>query len=219
MSGKLRAQSKIAGRKGTKDSRATVIMFRDKTTSPKIPAQPNRGARERTALRAEIVTVLEQAHREELERTYSQYAEQIRQIEAVRLESERKLKQQQDFHANLAEQYRGEVKQRTAELLVAKDSLLRAAEERATIENRLMQIESQRDALEMDRRTLYKTIQTLREQHLRQDTASAQISQSYLSIIGQTGKTAANAVSVKMEPVNEFKTPQLGRAVLLVDLL
>ncbi|MGH9551580.1 MAG: hypothetical protein ACRD3W_19495, partial [Terriglobales bacterium] len=136
--------------------------------SPKIPAQLNRRASERESERPEIIMVLEQAHREELERTCSQYAEQIRQIEAARLESERNLKQQQDFHANLAEQYRGEVKQRTAELLVAKDLLLRAAEERATIENRLMQIESQRDALETERRALFETLQTLRGQHTQQ---------------------------------------------------
>ena len=192
MSGKLRAQPKMTARKGEKGSRATVIMFRGKAMSPKSPAQPNRGARERKSARAEILTALEQAHREELERTYLQYAERIRQIEVVRLENESKLEQQQGFHANLAEQYKGEAKQRTAELLAAKDLLLRAAEERATIENRLVQIESQRDALETERRALYETLQTLREQHLRQDKASAQISQSYSGITGHSGKPAVN---------------------------
>ena len=92
MSGKLRAQSKIAAGKGRKESRARVIMFRGKAMSPKIPTQLNRGARDINSDRAEMLTALEQAHSEELERTYFQYAERIRQIEVARLENESRFK-------------------------------------------------------------------------------------------------------------------------------
>src|SRR6185436_14326903 len=100
--------------------------------------------------------------------------------------------QQQDFHANLAEKHRGEANNRTTELLAAKDLLLQATGRASTIENRLVQMESKRDALEnlqeqsaaqvkavaqlqaqcdalvMERRTLHETLQTLREQHMKQ---------------------------------------------------
>jgi len=166
MNGKLRAQPKMASRKGEKDSRATVIMFRGKPMSRKFSAQPKTGAREKKSARAESIIVLEQARREELEQ---QYAEGVRQIEAASSENESKLEQQQDFHANLAEQYGEEAKRRKAELLAAKELLLQATERAATIENRLVQIESQRDALEAERRTLHEALQMLRKQHMDQE--------------------------------------------------
>jgi glycosyltransferase involved in cell wall biosynthesis/spore maturation protein CgeB len=111
----------------------------------------------------------------------------------VHLENESKLEQQQGFHANLAEQYKGEAKRRTAELLEAKDLLLRAAEERATVENRLVQIESQRAALETERRTLREALQSLREQYTQDARAAVPISQSYPETTSHTSKLAVKA--------------------------
>jgi glycosyltransferase involved in cell wall biosynthesis len=252
--------------------------------SGKLRGQPNTGARERKSARAESIIALEQAHREELERIHLQYAERIRQVEAARLENESKLEQQQDFYANLAEQYRGETKQRATELLAAKDLLLQATTGAATIENRLVQMESlrdaleterrslhealqtlrtehadqgkaatqlqaqrdaleterrslhealqslqeqlaaqgkaatqlqaQRDALATERRTLQETLQTLRAQYMQQGKAAAHISQSYSDITRHTVKPAADAASVKMEPVIEFKAPQQAEGVV-----
>jgi len=175
MSGKLRAQPKMAARKGGKDSRATVIMFRNKAMSQTLPVQPKTGVRKSKSARTESLIALEQAHREELERTHLQYTERIRQVEAARLENERKLEQQQDFHANLSEQYRGEVKQRTTELLAAKDLLRKATEGTAAVEKRLAQVESQRGALEREQRALHEALQTVQEQHAAQVKAATQL--------------------------------------------
>ena len=174
MNGKLPAQPKMAARKGKKDSRAAVIMFRGKTMSRKFHAQPKAGATKRKSTRSESIIALKQALHEELERIHLHYSERIRQVEAARLENESKLEQQQDFHGNLAEQYRGETRQRTAELLAAKDLLLQATERSATIENRLVQMELLRDALETERCTLHEALQTLQEHHAAQGKAAIQ---------------------------------------------
>ena len=165
----------MAAKNEEQDSRATVIQFRDKAMRRKLPAHHKTGAKERTSARAESLIALEQAHREELERIHLQYAERIRQFEAARLENESKLEQQQDFHANLSEQYREEAKQRANELLAAKDLLFQATARAATIENRLVQMESQRDALEREQWTLKEALQTLREQHAAQVKVAAQL--------------------------------------------
>ena len=193
MSGKHRAQPEMAARKGKNDSRAPVIMLRDEAMGSKTPSQHDRGARERKSARAEILAALEQAHREELERTHLQYAGRVRQIEAARLENEKKLEEARDFHANLAEQYKGEAKQRTVELLEAKDLLLQAREEMATIEGRLAHVESQRDALEIERRTLREALQTLLEQQAQHGEAGVPISQSYPATTKSIGLPAGSA--------------------------
>ncbi|NWF72912.1 MAG: hypothetical protein HXY51_07755, partial [Nitrospirae bacterium] len=144
--------------------------------SQKATAQLDKNAR-RKSERAEILTALEQAHREELERIHLQHAEEIRQVEAERIEIERKLNQQKGFYADLADQYKREAKQWTAELLEAKDLLLRAAEERAKIE----------------RRFLHEAIQMLREQHEQQGKVSTTISRSNSGMADHTGKPAVQA--------------------------
>src|SRR5262245_23537397 len=175
MNGKLRARQNMATKNEEQDSRATVIQFRNKAMRRKLPAQPSTGAKERTPARTESLTALGQAHREELERIHLHYAERIRQVEAARLENENKLEQQQDLYANLSEQYREEAKQRTDELLSAKDLLLKSTEGAATIEKRLVQMESQRDALEREQWALHEALQTLRDQHAAQVKAATRL--------------------------------------------
>jgi|CXWL01.1.fsa_nt_gi glycosyltransferase involved in cell wall biosynthesis len=65
-----------------------------------------------------------------------------------------------------------EAEQRTAELLSIKDRLLKTSEDKAMIEKRLVDIESQRDALEMERRNLQEALQTLRKRQEDQDKAA-----------------------------------------------
>jgi len=159
-------------KKVKKDAREK-IMLNNKTITRTFPAQPN--TRERKSRQPEHMLAREQAHREELKRIHRQYAERIRQAEAVCLEHEEKLKQQQALYANLAEQHRGETKQHTTELLAAKDLLLQATEVGAMGEKRLVQLELQRDSLEMERRTLHETLQTLRKEHAAQGKATTQL--------------------------------------------
>lgn len=173
MNGKRRTQPKMAANKKGKDPRAKIIMLNEKTMARRSPAQPKVGERE--SAQAQRIIALEQAHREELERIHRQYAERIQQVEAARLEHEGKLTQQQDLYANLGEQYRGETKQHTTELLAAKDLLLQATEVAATSEKRLVQLELQRDSLEMERRTLHEALQTLRKEHAAQGKAATQL--------------------------------------------
>jgi len=159
MNGKPRVQQKMVATNGKNDSRATVIMLRDKTMDRELSARTKPGERIRKSAYAESLLAREQAHREELERIHLQYAERIRQLEAARLEAERRLEQQQNFHTNLAE----EAKHRTAELLSAKDLLLKSTEGAATVEKRLVDLELQRDAMETDRRMLHETLQSAKK--------------------------------------------------------
>src|SRR5215813_6921832 len=161
MTGKLRVQPKTVERKAEKDSRATVIMLRDKAMGRELSARTKPGERIRKSAHAESLLAREQAHREELEQIHLQYAERIRQLDAARFEVERRLEQQQNF----AEQYRAEAKQHTAELLSAKDLLLKSTEGAATVEKRLVDMESQRDAVETDRRKLHETLQSANQKY------------------------------------------------------
>jgi len=212
MSGKLRAQPKMATRKGKKDSRATVIMLKDRALSRKFPAQSKIALRESESARAERLLVLEQAHREELERVRLQYVERIRQAEAACLEAEHRLKEQQDVHANLAEQYSLETKQRTAELLSAKDLVLKATEDAATVEKRLVDIESQRGALETERQTLHGAFLKLRGQQEDQAKEAAQVQaqlqteRQMLEAATQQYRGAAKQVTALQQRVMEEAT-------------
>src|SRR6187401_2088052 len=165
MNGKPRVQQKMVATNGKNDSRATVIMLRDKTMDRELSARTKPGERKRQSAHAESLLAREQAHREELERIHLQYAERIRQSEAARLEAEHRLEQQQNFHANLAEQDMAETKQLTAELLSAKDLLQKITDGAAKVEKRLVAIESQRDELETDRRTLHETLQATNQKY------------------------------------------------------
>ena len=64
MNGKLRVQPKMAAGKREKDSRATVIVLRDKAMNREFSAQPKTGTRKRQSAHAESLLAREQAHRE-----------------------------------------------------------------------------------------------------------------------------------------------------------
>jgi len=220
MSGKLRPQSKMVERNGGKHSRATVLQFRDKAMRRKILAQPKTGAKERTPARTESLIALEQAHREELERAHLQYAERIRQVEAARLENESKLEQQQDFHANLAEQHRGEANNRTTELLAAKDLLLQATGRAATIENRLVQMESKRDALEKEQWALREALQSLQEQSAAQVKAVAQLQAQRDALVTERRTLHETLQTLREQHMKQVKAAnqlQLHRDALLTE--
>src|SRR5262245_1732051 len=87
--------------------------------------------------------------------------------------------------------------QGTAEPLVTKD-LLRQDPDRATIENRLVQIESQHDALVTDRRTLHDALQTLQEQHATQDEVATQF-QAQLRVLMMEQRTLHEAIQMLRE--------------------
>ena len=212
MNGKLRAQPKIVVGKRKKDSLATVIMLRGKAISRKLRAQPNAGARERKSARAESLITLEQARREELERIHLQYAERIRQVEVARLEAEHRLEEQQNSHANLAEHYSTEATQRSAELLLVKDQLVKATEDAVTVEKRILDIESRPDAFETERRTFQETILTIRKQQADQAKEVAQVQvqlqteRQTLEATTQQYRGAAKQVTALQQRVTEETT-------------
>ena len=209
MSGKLRAQPKMATRKGGKDPRAKVIMLKDRAVSRKFPAQSKIALGEINSARPEHLLVLEQAHREELERVRLQYVERIRQAEAARLNAEHRLDEQLSSHANLAEQYSLEAKQRTVELLSAKDLLLKATEDAVTVEKRILDTESRSDAFDTERRTLQETILKLRGQQEDQAKETAlvqaqlQTERQTLEAVTQQYRGAAKQVTVLEQRVME----------------
>ena len=175
MNGKLRVQADTAVAKESKKSHDKVVMLKNTAVTRKAAIPSSGIEHERKKPVAEAVRLIEQTHREELERMHLQYAERIRQIESARLEGERKLEEQQDFHARLAEKYQAEAEQRKSELLTTKDLLRKASEEAAALDKRVTLIEAQRETLESERRTLHEALQSLRKDHASQVKTSGQL--------------------------------------------
>jgi glycosyltransferase involved in cell wall biosynthesis len=172
MNEKRRSYPKKKARKESNGSPELLRRPKAKDMGSKSLTRPTTGMKP-SAL-TDIISALGDAHGKELERIHLQYAERIRQIESAHLEQEEKLEQQQEYYADLAEQHRKEAKDRTTELLAAKDLALQATGKAATIEQRIAQMELQRDVLETERKTLHETIQTLRKERDAQGKVPAQ---------------------------------------------
>ncbi|MFO3797420.1 MAG: hypothetical protein ACK8QZ_09090, partial [Anaerolineales bacterium] len=105
-----------------------------------------------------LITELERSHREELQRIQLQYLEKVRQAESGRLKAEKDLEEIEERLSELNDQYRADVSGLNAQIIRSKEELLEQHRAISDLGQKLIRVETLRDALDQERRGLLERL-------------------------------------------------------------